>query len=138
METTFAFLCDYANQTAGKLTAFGIGIDTIYARQVPATHPFMYGVLGLRFSIVEVGPKKIGVRIIDADGNNVVPPLDTGTNVDNPPPGYNYRNVRIALGLHGLVFAHYGDYSVSFLVEGQEAARIPFKVAEPPSLPATA
>ena len=134
----FAFLCDYADQSSGKLTAVGIGIDTIYAMAVPASHPFIYGVLGMRFNIVEVGPKRLGVRIIDADGNNIVPALDVSANVDNPPPGYTNRNLRVAIGLRDLLFPRFGDYAVSFLVEGQEVARVPVKVAQPPSLPPTA
>jgi hypothetical protein len=134
----FAFVCDYADHSSGKLTAVGIGFDTIYARQVPARHPIMYGVLGMRFSVVEVGPKKLGVRIIDADGNNIVPPIDGNVNVDPPPAGYTNRTLRVALGIHGLEFPRFGDYSVSFLVEGQEVARVPLKVAPPPSLPTTA
>lgn len=138
LELMFAFLCDYADNSSGKLTAVGIGVDTIYAHQVPAQHPLLYGVIGLRFGIVEVGQKQLGVRIIDADGNNIVPPLDSTLNVAPPPAGYLNRNLRIALALQGLLFPRYGDYSVSWLLGGQQVASVPLKVAPPPAPPTTA
>lgn len=137
MEVNYAFLCDYADNS-GKLAAFGIGIDTIYAPAVPTVHPLFYAVIALRFSSVEVGQKQIGVRIIDADGNNVMPPLDATINVQPPPPYYTYRVQRIATALHGISFPKYGDYSISWLVNGQEVNQVPLKVAPPPTRPTTA
>lgn len=135
MEVTFSFLCDYAEPTGGKLHALGIGIDTVYAKNVPATHPVMYAVIALRFSSVEVGRKEVGIQLIDADGKSLIPPLERSLTVERPPTGYTYRTHRIALGLHGLTFPSYGDFSVCWLVNGQEVARLPLKVApriEPP------
>ena len=137
MDVDFAFLCDYADNS-GKLSAFGIGIDTIYAATVPAVHPLLYAVIALRFSTVEVGQKRLGVRIIDADGKPMVPPLDATINVAPPSHGYTYRIQRIALALHRVRFPGYGDYSVSWLVDGQEVKSTPLKVAPPPTRPATA
>ena len=37
MRLDFAFLCDYAD-ASGKVHALGIGVDNIYAPQVPARH----------------------------------------------------------------------------------------------------
>lgn len=138
MEVNFAFLCDYADPGGGKLVAFGIGIGTLYARQVPATHPLFFAVISLRFSTVEAGSKRVSIRVIDADGNNIVPPLDKTINVDSPPPGYTYRTQGIALRLQGVTFPRYGDYSVSWLVGGQEVKQVPLKVAPPPTPPTTA
>jgi hypothetical protein len=133
VEVIYAFLCDYADNTGGKLDAIGVGIDTIYAPAIPTRHPLMYAVIALRFSMLEVGEKRLDVHIIDADGNDVVPPLKTTLNVQPPPPGYIYRVQRIALGLFGTEFPRYGDYQVSWLVDGQEAKTVPLKVVTPPS-----
>ncbi|PZC47505.1 MAG: hypothetical protein C1O27_001452 [Chloroflexi bacterium] len=132
LEISFAFLCDYADTSGGKLTAVGIGLDTIYAAQLPANHPLLYAVIGLRFSSVEPGQKKIGLRVIDADGRSVVPPIDGTVNVEAPPSGYSYRTQRLALALRNIQFPTYGDYAVAWLVEGQEVQRALFKVAMPP------
>ena len=138
MDVNFAFLCDYADQSGRKLTAIGIGFDTIYAKAIPAAHPLMFAVISLRFGFVEIGPIQIGIRLIDADGNNIIPPLDTTLNVELPPSGYNFRTQRVALALQNLKFAAYGDYTVNWLVGGQEVAHATVKVAPPPAPPTTA
>ncbi len=138
MEVNFAFLCDYADQSGGKMSAIGIGFDTIYAAKVPATHPLFFSVISIKFSATEAGSKQVGMHLIDEDGKSVVPPLDTTIKVGPPPTGFLYRNQRIALAMHGITFPRYGDYAVSWLVGGQEIKTIPLKVAPPPAPPATA
>jgi len=138
LDVNFAFLCDYADQSGGKISAIGVGFDTIYAGNVPARHPLFFSVISIKFSATEAGPKRVGMHLIDADGNNVVPPLDTTINVASPPPGFLYRNQQIALAMQGVTFPHYGDYTVSWLVGGQEIKAIPLKVAPLPTLPTTA
>jgi hypothetical protein len=138
VDVSFAFLCDYADQSGNKLTAIGIGFDTIYAAKVPAAHPLFFPVIGLKFSITEIGQKRIGIHLIDEDGNNIVPPLDTTINILPPPPGFLYRTQRIVLAMHGVVFPKYGDYSISWLVEGQEVKFVQLKIAPPPAPQITA
>jgi len=46
MNVEYAFLCDYA-EAGNKLTAVGIGVDSIYADAVPAVHPQIFTVMGL-------------------------------------------------------------------------------------------
>jgi hypothetical protein len=138
LEVNFAFLCDYADTTGGKMAAIGIGFDTIYAVKVPAFHPLFYSVISIKFSTTEVGQKRVGMHLIDEDGKSVVPPLDATINVNPPPPGFLYRNQRIALAMHGVTFPRYGDYTVSWLVDGQEIKTVPLKVAPPPAPPTTA
>lgn len=137
MEVTFAFLCDYADNAGGKLTAVGIGFDTIYATAVPATHRSFYAVISLRFSSVEVGTNGIGVRLVDADGHDIAPAIDQQMNVAPPPAGYTYRTLRVVFGLGGVRFENFGDYALVWLVNGQEASRVSLKVAEPPQAPTT-
>jgi hypothetical protein len=134
MNVSFAFLCDYADQTS-KMSAIGIGIDTIYAAKVPVVQPVFFAVIAIKFSVVETGSKRLGVRVITADGKDVVRPLDTTINVEPPPEGYSYRTQRIALGLHGVRFEQYGDYSVRWLIDGNEITEIPLKIAPPPAPP---
>ncbi|OGN89311.1 MAG: hypothetical protein A2158_04190, partial [Chloroflexi bacterium RBG_13_46_14] len=108
MEVNFSFLADYADNRGGKITAVGLGIDTIYARSVPIRHPLMFAVISIKFSITEVGQKKIGMRLIDQDGTNIIPPLDTSINVTPPPAGILYKNASIALALNMVEFQNYG------------------------------
>lgn len=138
MEVNYTFLCDYADNSGGKLTAVGIGFDTIYARTVPATHPMLYAVIGLWFSSVEAGSKQIGLRIVDADGNEIAPALNREVNVPPPPPGFTYRTLRLVMGVGNLTFEAYGDYVVAWLLGGTEIGRSLIKIAEPPPSPTTA
>jgi hypothetical protein len=135
MEVNFAFLCDYADQSSPKMSAIGIGFDTIYAVKVPAVHPVFFAVISLKFSTTEVGQKRIGMRLIDEDGQNIIPPMDMTINVPPAPPGSLYRSQRIALAMQGVKFEKYGDYTISWLVEGQEVKTVDLKVTEPPQRP---
>jgi len=137
LEVTFTFLCDYADNSGGKLTAVGIGIDTIYAASVPVTHRSFYAVIALRFTSVETGTKQIALRLVDADGHDIVSGIDQALNVPDPTPGYTYRTQRIVIGLGNVRFEKFGDYAVVFLVNGQEASRTPLKLSLPPQNPTT-
>ena len=137
MEVNFAFLCDYADQSGGKMTAVGIGIDTIYTAKVPVQHSLFYSIISLKFSATEAGPKQVGMHLIDADGKSVVPPLDATINVGSPPPGLLYRNQNIVLAMRRVTFPDYGEYTVSWLVGGQEIKTVPLRVAPPLAPPTT-
>ncbi len=138
MEVNFAFLCDYASQSGGKMTAVGIGINTIYAAKVPHKHPLFFSVLNIKHSSTEIGPKQVGMHLIDEDGNPVIPPLDATINVSSPPTGLVYTNQNIVLQMRDVVFPDYGDYTVSWLLGGQEIKTVPLRVASPPARPPTA
>lgn len=133
MEVNFAFLCDYADQSGGKTSALGIGFDTIYAASVPASHPLFFAVISIRFNSVEIGAKRIGVSVIDADGQNIVSPIDATFELEPPPAGFTYRNQGLALSFYGVQFPRYGDYSVSWLVDSLEVKHVSLRVAPPPS-----
>ena len=130
MEVTFAFLCDYADTTGPKLTAVGVGLDTIHAAEVPVKHHLLYAVAGFTFTRAETqsGRKQIGIHIVDADGVPVMPSIKLDVSMEAPQSGYSYRTQRVALALQGLTFAKYGDYSVSWLLDGMEVKTLPLKV----------
>ena len=134
MDVAFSFVCDYADNSS-KLTAVGIGFDTIYAPEIPLTHPVFYVVAAFRFSAVETGQKTVEVHIINADGGDIVPPLRTQIDVGRPAVGYRNNVRRMALGLHGVTFPDYGDYEIAWLIDGHQASLIPLKVAPPPNEP---
>ena len=129
MQVDFAFLCDYAD-VSGKVAAFGIGIDTIYAPDVPCTHPLMHVLAQLRASVAESGRKDFKLALIDADGVellNIAGPLEIKS-------GGGVEGVsRINVALNNVAFPHYGDYSLHLTIDGNEIHRIRFAVASPPS-----
>ena len=137
MEVNFAFLCDYADQSGRKMSAIGIGFDTIYAVKVPAKHPLFFSVISIKFSSTEAGPKSVGMHLIDEDGKDIVAPLDAKINVESPPAGFLYKSQQIAIAMHGVTFPRYGDYIISWVIGGQEIKVVPLKVAQPPAPPTT-
>ena len=80
----------------------------------------------------------MGMHLIDEDGNPVIPPLDATINVSSPLTGLVYTNQNIVLQMRNVAFPDYGDYTVSWLVGGQEIKAIPLKVAPLPTPPTTA
>lgn len=131
MDVDFAFICDYADVT-GKINALGIGFDTIYARKEPARHPIFYVVAQLRASIAEAGTKDIEIRLIDADGADVIPPAKGSFEVPAP-KGATETKGRIAMAFHNVQFPRYGLYSFHLTIQGREMVRIPLRITPPPS-----
>ena len=132
MQVDFAFLCDAA-VAEGKLYALGIGIDVIYARQVPATHPSFSLVAQVRASVAEQGTKDMTVRLIDEDGADVAPPVQAQITVGQPAAGMLESTARIIVGFNGVRFQKYGAYSLHLVIQGNEMARLGLRVAPSPS-----
>ncbi len=132
MQVDFAFICDYA-EAGGKINAMGIGFDTIFAKQVPVTHSQFFIVAQFRGSVAEAGEKDVTMRLIDADGTDVIPELNVSVRLRHPPQGLTESIARLALRLNGVVFNKFSEYSVHLLVGGNEMVRIPIRVAEAPA-----
>jgi hypothetical protein len=132
MNVEYAFLCDYAD-SGNKLTAVGIGIDSIYATAVPAVHPQLFTVLALKFAPNETQRERtLELHVQDADANDIIPPLADKINIKEPAEGMNYRTHRIINGLYGIQLEKFGDYQVSWLVDGTEVHALHFRVAKKP------
>ena len=133
MQCEFAFLCDYAEQDR-KLHAVGIGWDTIYSATTPAKHPMMCFVARLKGTAAEKGSKDISIRILDADGEDVISPIDQQLGFEVQPPKLTgYLNIVAQFG--GVDFKKYGSYAIHLVVQGNEMASVPFEVS---LLPTTA
>lgn len=131
MQVDFAFICDYA-EAGGKVNAMGIGFDTIFAKQVPVTHSQFFIVAQFRGSLAEAGEKALTVRLIDADGVDVIPELNVPIRLRQPPEGSMESTAQLALRLNSVVFNKFSEYSVHLLLSGNEMVRIPIRVAEAP------
>lgn len=137
MQLEFGFICDYALYDGVKVSALGIGFDTIYASEVPCVHPTFHLVVQLRASVAEVGDKDISIRLIDADGADVIKHVTGVMNVPQPLPGTIDSKGVLVVGFGGVSFPKYGDYTLFLTVQGQDMARIPIRIAQPPQPPAT-
>ena len=131
MELDFAFICDYA-EVGGRINALGIGLDTIFTKELPARHPHLHVVAQFRTSITEAGQKRLGIQLIDADGKPVIPPLEGIVDIRPPEAGIEAKG-RMGVGLDNVTFEQYGDYSLHILIDGNLLRSIGFRVAEPPS-----
>ncbi len=131
MRCDYAFLCDFASDKGNSINALGIGYDLLLAPQLPATHPHFFLVSQLRASVVEVGKKSLGVRLIDEDGQVL---LAQDGQLQFERPLYGTESVaRLVLGFYMVQIPKYGAYSFHVTVEGLEMARIPFTVVKPPA-----
>jgi len=130
MNVDFAFLCDFA-ETSGKLNALGIGFDTIYARQLPVRHPHFSLVVQMKASVVEAGQKNIRVNLIDADGKDVVKPIQGQLNIPHR-DNTTSSTGRFVLEFGNVEFKSYGIYSVIVVIENMEMVSITFRVEPAP------
>lgn len=132
METEYAFLCDYAQASGGKLSALGIGLNRVQAPAVPHILPNLAFVARLKGTSVEAGNKNIELRIIDADGGDVAPPMQTQMPfvvAQSATEGM----ADITVDINNLQFHKYGAHSIHLLVDGRDMAHIPFEVVPSPT-----
>jgi hypothetical protein len=127
VECEFAFLCDFAEQDR-KLHAVGIGWETIQASNLPHRQPNMGIVARLRGSVAEAGTKDVAVRLIDADGEDVIPAINQKLKFE--PRGIE-GHVNLVVQLTNVSFKSHGSYAVYVTVGGEQKARLSFSVAEP-------
>ena len=135
MNVEYAFLCDYAD-SSNKLTAVGIGIDSIYVGVLPVIHPQLFVVLALKFTASETGRKRaFEVHLQDADAKDIIPPITGDLDIPTPAEGMTYRTHRIVTGLYGLKLEQLGNYQISWLIDGNEAHSLHFRVIQGPRTP---
>jgi hypothetical protein len=134
MHVDFAFICDYA-EASDKINALGIGFERIFAPKVPVKHPHFSIVVQLKFTRTEVGPKDIQVHLTDADGADIIPPVNGKILVNAPPPGIFESSTRLVMAFANVEFKNYGDYAIRVDVATQEMVSIPLTVAQPPVKP---
>jgi hypothetical protein len=126
LDTEFAFICDFAEQDR-KLHAVGIGWDQITARSVPHRQPNIGVVTRLRGSIAEKGTKDISIRLIDADGRDVIPAIQQ--QVEFNPNGLE-GHVNVVVQMSNIPLSTYGAYAIHVLVAGEQKARLAFNLVE--------
>ena len=130
MELKFAFLCDFAEESGGKVHALGIGVDQIQTPVVPATHPQLSAVVAFSYEGSDTGTQALTVRVIDADGRGIIPPIEGELTLGDP--GSVVGNGRVLFQLTGVEFQRYGDYAVEVGIGGVTVASLPLKVVSPP------
>ncbi len=115
-------LCDFAQDTLGKLTIIG-AFDAITVREFPASHPLMSIAARIRFAIYELGDHQIHIEIKDANGSDLAPPLDGQINVNGI--GGDSACTNLTLNLMNIQLTCETSWRITLSIDGQERAHIP-------------
>lgn len=125
----FAMIADHANiSQEGKLNVCG-QFNVIWAQEDgPVLWPLMFVVARLEASTAHGRHHSIGLRILDDDGNLVVPPIDGRLDLGaNFRPGFPHAGVFI-LGIHNALFPRPGTYTVELVGDGSVLERLELHV----------
>jgi hypothetical protein len=108
-------LCDFAQESDGKLTLVG-AFDTIYARRFPAVHPAMCLTLRIRFYIHEAGTHAIRIEFTSQDGKEIVKAIEGETKVEDF--SGSSRVIHSVFNLVNTPIEHEGVINVTLTVDG--------------------
>lgn len=123
------FLCDAATDSHGKLNVLGV-FDSIVVASVPATHAQCAVVLRLRLTRSEQGEHKLSLRLVDADGQNVIQPLEGGFRFAAGQDTSAATN--LILNVQGLRLPRFGELAFQLHVDGTHLASLPVHVRQLP------
>jgi hypothetical protein len=139
MEVEYAILADGVTpRQDGKIDIFGAGVETVWAQQVPASHPQLALVLAFSISRHEAEtPHAIDVIVMGADGQEIgrahgdTPPL-APDQLDQVPAGHRIL-VKTVLVFANLTFPAFGLYHLAIHWDQNEARHpVVLAVAPPP------
>ena len=128
MNTKLAFLCDSAFDDRGKLHALGIDIDTVQGEAFPLTHPRFIIVCVIQYSNVEAGDKRMQIRLLDPDAQDVIDPIAEGI-AFSVREGVVDANARIIAEVNNVTFRQGGPHAFHLVIDSNEMARLPVNVA---------
>ena len=121
-------LCDAATVEGGKLNMLG-AFDTIMAAKVPTVHPQCTIALRLRFNSLEGETHNVSVKLVDADGKHVIPPVNGNIKIKFTEEQRS-SSANLVLNLQGLKLAKYGEYSIDLTVDGKNNVSLPFFIRQ--------
>lgn len=131
MEIEIFTLCDFAQDNNSKLTIIGT-FDSIYAKQFPVQHPSCSVTCRLRFANKEAGDYDFKLRLIDADGKEIIQPVEgnikTGESVNG-----QFTTVNLVINFNQLQFAKAGRYSFELYLDGDWKSGLPLILREMPA-----
>jgi hypothetical protein len=119
-------LCDASTSENGKLNILG-AFDTIWVRQFPVVYPHCAVAIRIRFAAVEKGTHKVGLRLIDMDGKDVLPPAGGSMRLDLP-EGQSSGSSNVVLNIQSLKLDKTGEFSLELSIDGENALSLPLFV----------
>jgi len=127
MQIDFAFLCDAATESAGKLNALGIGIDRLIVRELPRAHRRLVVVTRVAFAPEDAGPQPFVIELIGPDGREVAPRVQGELNVQLG-EGAGAARANIIIEIANAMFSSIGPHEAKLSIGGQEVAVLPLEV----------
>jgi hypothetical protein len=121
-------LCDASTSENGKLNILG-AFDTIWVRQFPIVYPHCAVAIRIRFSAIEKGDHKVGLRLIDMDGKDVLPPAGGALHLDLP-EGHTSGSSNLILNIQAMKLERAGEFSLELSIDGQNALSLPLFVRQ--------
>jgi hypothetical protein len=118
-------LCDFAQESGGKLTLVG-AFDTVFTRQFPAVHPYMCLALRLRFYIHEEGKHPIKIEFAAPDGSELIRPIEGELAVSDF--SGSSRVVHSVFNFVNTPIEREGTISITLNVDGREVLTSPLYV----------
>lgn len=128
MELLVAVLCDAAGDYGGTLNLIGVR-DTLYARQFPVVHQQCALALRFCFFSEDEGEHKLTIRLLNADGQPVVPPIEPRVNI-RLGNDVSFMTRNMILNLQGLGFPEPGEYAIQVANGDRSLAEIPLRVVQ--------
>ena len=129
MQVDFAFLCDAATESGGKVHALGIGFERITVRSLPVVHPRAVAVLRFAFTRGDTGEHRFRVRVSDADGRDIAPPVEGQVTLSLGEEASGGK-ANMIVDLVQLDLRNQGPHEVNVSIDGQEIVSLPFEVTQ--------
>jgi hypothetical protein len=103
--------------------------DTIWVRQFPIVYPHCAVAIRIRFAVAEKGDHKVGLRLIDMDGKDVLPPAGGSMRLDLP-EGLSSGSSNLILNIQSLKLDKTGEFSLELSINGENALSLPLFVRQ--------
>ena len=123
MEIEIFTLCDFAQDNGGKLTIVGT-FDGINVKQFPYTQPSFSVACRLRFAGKEAGAHDIRLTLIDADGTELINPIQGQLNVATPKNG-QYSTINMVFNFNQMKFEKPGRNSFELYMDDEWTTGLP-------------
>ena len=133
MNLDLVLIADMANIDAvGKFNIVG-EFNAVLSPKLPARPPAITLVARIVAATPEGKKHKVGIALIDADGNQIARIPDQDVEFSSTIPGSTGDlRAQLVLTIAGAQFDHYGAYQFHILVDGRSIGERTFHVVQPP------
>jgi hypothetical protein len=125
MKTELFTFCDFAQESAGKLTIVGT-FDTIISRQFPCIHPQLSVVIRIRFDIWEFTNHAFRIETQDLNGELTIEPV-TGM-VEVKGAGNATAVSHLVFSISNLHFQNSGVVNFVLYIDDKEVSSLPLYI----------